>query len=257
MPSNRSDTSDSPAHETSAGRTSSKAMRIILLIVYLGSLLLYATYEWNAHKVLERADQLEGTGRYRTAAAAYEIVITNYPFSFATLAAESGLDRLGGVAPESATAVPVPTAVRPLMQSLGPHVTDLFPISGLSVASAILFMVAATRLHSRGWLAFVAGALCTITVYIALAVLVRRDEHIASWLASAAGVLRESPMSPFLATWMLLGIGSGLTLTHRYRETRALATRAVSGGCETPLGGSVLDFDSGSERHRMAAARTA
>lgn len=184
-------------------------LRVMLGVFYIAVTLTYLVYEWNAHRVLQRADELEITGRYRTAATAYDLVLGKYPFSVAIVRAREGLHRVAPAAMPRAEPRDEPLAM------LDPLRTEPFPTLALAISSAMFLLVAATRIRHRLRLAAIAAILCAGSASTGLALATRDGFLAVSWLEPVSRQFRESPLLPYIAAWSALSTACLFTLSRR------------------------------------------
>ncbi len=69
-------------------------LRLLIFFVFVAGIFVMGVYENNAHDILNKAQTFEKAKKYDTAVLGYKIVIEGYPFSYATVGARKGFDRI-------------------------------------------------------------------------------------------------------------------------------------------------------------------
>jgi len=123
-------------------------LRIILAIVYIGTIIAFVVYERNAHEVLHSGRGSENNEKYQEAREKYRDVIKEYKFSYAVIEARESLRRVE----------------KQLGNDYGIDDVYWLPFITWPICSVLLFLVFLTRIHRPG-VAFLAFLLLLLGLF--------------------------------------------------------------------------------------------
>ena len=188
-------------------------LRVLMLLLYLGTVGALAVSESNARRTLREARAKESAQEYGAAFGMYRHVLDAFPFSFGTIEARQSLRR---ICQAEAFEMPEPSWLAAVPNLLGSKADmpdfHLLPSMAWPVSAVLLLLVLVTRIFRPG-VAFLALLLMVVAIAGSVAQFASYGSISLPPAADAVQEFMQTTPAVYLASYLLLVLTALMTLT--------------------------------------------